>query len=513
MDKNQTEKKPPLLETKGVTKKFGNFVANEKIDLIVERGEVHAILGENGAGKSVLMKTLYGFYPIDEGAVYMEGKEVVMNPPSAARALGISMVFQDFRLVTALTVFDNIVLAVVTKGFFIKNKELRERILECSKRYDLTVDLDAYIWELDFGQRQRVEILKVLLIETTRVIIFDEPTSVLAPSEVQAFLDMVGRLRADNFGILMITHKFAEVMAVADRATVLRLGKVVFTAKGRENFNEKLLIGKMMGDKVCAEVNKTYRKAREDQPLLVAKDLTITNNHGQVVLDHINFSIFKGEVVGLAGISGNGQKEMVEAFYGLRKPTEGSLMINQHPMPGGKAIDFIGEGICMVSDDPGKESVIPGLSILEHMILVGLPVVAKGLGIDWDKVKEELLSHEEVGKVGLQDSARRADQLSGGNLQKMVMLRALLHRPNILLASYPSKGLDIGTTRMLQNYMLSLAEKDSSVMLISEDLSEIFSLSDRIFVLNHHHLFGPFDPKQTDVQTIGKVMLSGGAVL
>jgi simple sugar transport system ATP-binding protein len=298
-------------------------------------------------------------------------------------------------------------------------------------------------------------------------------------------------------------------MACADRVTVLRLGKVTYTATRKDAFTGDGLVAKMMGSK---ELPKPPQKQEfsEIRPIaLHAENITLRDDRGQVVLRNLNLSLREGEIVGVAGISGNGQRELVEAFFGLRIPEEGRLILNERDLTSASTKTFINAGLAYVSEDPLKESIIPEFSILQHMVLAGLPMTPKGLGIDWPQVYKKLNDYDEVKTLGLAESSRRADKLSGGNVQRMVLSRALLRNPRILLVSYPSRGLDIGTTRAIQNMLVTLAKKGSAILLISEDLSEIFDLSDRIVVLANQQLYGPYNPQQTDPYAIGHVMLKG----
>lgn len=496
-----------LLKTKGLTKVFGPLVANSEIDLVVKPGSIHAILGENGAGKSTLMKMLYGVYAPDGGSIMMDGEEVELHPPTKARAKGIGMVFQDFRVVPALTILDNIALSV-EKGFTFNRKKLKQRIIEISSKYGLAVNPDAFVWELDLGQRQRLEIVKVLLAENTRIIIFDEPTSVLVPQEVEAFLNMLRMLRADGYGILLITHKINEVLACADQVSVLRSGVLTYTASKEDGLTADQLIGAMMGDKELKTVEKQRGMQASSELALAIKDGMIKGDYGEVIIQDLNLQVRKGQIVGVAGISGSGQKELAEVLFGLRGLLKGSIEVAGKPLkPDVRA--FLEAGVSFVSEDPIKESVIPGFSILQHMVLDGMELKKKGLGIDWKALAQELEQSEQAQALALAASSRRADTLSGGNVQRMVLTRALIRKPEVLIISYPSRGLDIGTTRTIQQHLLELAKQGTAIVLFSEDLDELFKLSDQLVVLAGKRLTSPYETASTNAAQIGQLMLKG----
>lgn len=497
-----------LLQAKGLTKRFGSLTANQGIDLEVRPGTIHAVLGENGAGKSTLMKMLYGVYEPDDGQILMDGEPVTLHPPTKARAKGIGMVFQDFRLIPAMTVLDNIALAVES-GWRLRRKKLRQRMMEISSKYGLSVDPDTYVWQMDLGQRQRLEIVKTLLAPSTKIIIFDEPTSVLVPQEVDAFLNMLNLLRQDRYGILLITHKINEVLACADQVTVLRAGQITYTASREAGLDSHTLISAMMGDKSLMPVVKsTSAAAKESAPALQIEQGMIKGDHGEEVLLDIHLTLQKGEILGVAGISGSGQRELSEVLYGLRKLSSGILTVGGKAVIGGTKA-FMEAGVSFVSEDPIKESVIPGFTILEHMVLDGVPIREKGMGIDWRSIRSVLDENAEAKALNLAEPGRRADQLSGGNVQRMVLSRALIRKPDILIISYPSRGLDIGTTRTIQQNLIELAEQGTAILLFSEDLDELFKLSDRLVVLYGKRMLGPYRPSDTDIAQIGYRMLKG----
>jgi len=496
-----------LLKTNGLTKVFGSLVANSGINLEVKPSSIHAILGENGAGKSTLMKMLYGVYAPDGGTIVMDEQEVALHPPTKARARGIGMVFQDFRVVPALTILDNIALSV-EKGMLFNRRKLKQKIIEVSTKYGLAVNPEAYVWELDLGQRQRLEIVKVLLAEQTRIIIFDEPTSVLVPQEVESFLNMLRMLREDGYGILLITHKINEVLACADQVSVLRSGVLTYSASKEDGISADQLISAMMGDKELKVVEKASGASQREELAIAITDGEIKGDYGETVLQHVQLQVKKGQIVGVAGISGSGQRELAEVLFGLRGLVKGSIEVSGQPMKP-DVRSFLEAGVSFVSEDPIKESVIPGFSILEHMVLDGMKLKKKGVGIDWKELASELESSKEAQALSLASSNRKAETLSGGNVQRMVLTRALIRKPDVLIISYPSRGLDIGTTRTIQQQLIELAQQGTAIVLFSEDLDELFKLSDELVVLAAKRLSRPYATTATDAGQIGQLMLKG----
>jgi ABC-type uncharacterized transport system ATPase subunit len=507
--------KEPFLSVSGLTKVFGKLAANDGVTLQAKEGEIHAVLGENGAGKSTLMKMLYGVYQPDGGEIAIEGRTIRLTSPAKAREEGIRMVFQDFRLIPAMTVLENVALSITGKERF-SPKRLRRKILELSGVYGFQLDPDIEVWRLDLGQRQRVEILKVLLGDKAKLIIFDEPTSVLTPHEAEAFIAMLQRLKNDGYAILLITHKIGEVLSCADRVTVLREGKVTYSVPREEGLNESDLVGRMLrSGEVIPAIRRpsAYEKAKENpqdsEKRIILQEANITDDHGRIILEQVSFEIKPGQILGIAGIAGNGQRELSETLVGLRTPESGTLTVEGENITGMTPAAFLAKGIGFVSEDPMRDTVIPGFSILEHMALVGLPPLTKGANLHWEAIREAFNDASEIRELSVAESNRRVDRLSGGNIQRMELARALLSKPRFLVASYPSRGLDIGTTAVIQSLLRRLADEGTSILLISEELEELFRLSDSIAVLHDGKLIGPIPVQEIDIPQVGVMMLKG----
>jgi simple sugar transport system ATP-binding protein len=500
--------------------RFGSFTANEDINLQIRRSEIHAIVGENGAGKSTLMKVLYGVNTPSSGEILVDGRPAELHPPARAIAAGIGMVFQDFRLVSAFTVLENILLALPKEAA--KNRAgVRSEILEISGKYHIPVDPDMYVWEMDLGQRQRVEIIKVLLMKNTRVLIFDEPTSVLTEHEAGVFVELLKKLRDDGYGILFITHKLHEVMECADIITVLRQGKVTHIAKKEDGFHRDALVKSMMGEEVAGKTLDygSYKNSKDmmtkSEFNFICRDLCVEDDHGREIIRNIHLEVRAGEIYGLAGISGRGQRELLETIFGIRVPSgnplQGVLYLHGEDITITDINARIAGGVSFISEDPIRDNVVPGMNIGEHMALGGVPLKSRGLGIDWKAAREEIDQMDSVRLLGVPDLNRRMDTLSGGNVQRVVLSRAVAKAPKLLLASYPSRGLDVGTVLAVHQLLLRLKQQGCAILLVSEDLGELFDLSDRMGVIADNAIHGPYDPRDISQAEIGNIML-GGAV-
>lgn len=501
----------PVIETKKLTIKFGNLVANDSIDLKLYRGTIHAIAGENGAGKSTLMKMLYGVYTPTSGEIYIGYKRMELTPQRAIDN-GIGMVFQDFRLIPAFTALENIILAMPNDGRDIRKDEVREKIRSVSEKYRIPVNPDMYVWEMDLGQRQRVEIIKVLLMgDNMKVLIFDEPTSVLTHHEAEAFLQMLIKLKENGLAIILITHKLHEVISCADEISILRHGVITHHVTREEGFDREQLISKMMGDEPLEQMDYDLAKKKftDKAVAFTCSHLNIVDEHGRTIIRDINLTIEKGEIVGVAGISGRGQRELVETIYGMRKEASGEIKIEDSSLKGTNIKKRLGIGISYISEDPKRDNVVRAMSIRDHFLLAGLPMKKKGIAIDWKTINDTLQKEDLLKELGVPETGREMATLSGGNIQRAMLARSMMRHPKLLLASYPSRGLDIGTVEMVHKILVRLRNEGSSILLISEDLDELYRISDSLIVIADNRVLGKYNPKETTALKIGELMIGG----
>ncbi len=503
------EQKTAAVEMKGIVKKFGDFVANDHIDLTVQKGEVHAILGENGAGKSTLMNVLYGLYQPTEGEIFINGKKAVMDGPNKAIELGIGMVHQHFMLVQPFTVVENIVLGTEpTKGLTVDLKSAREKVIELSKRYNMAIDPDAKIEDISVGMQQRVEILKVLY-RGADILILDEPTASLTPQEITELITTIEHLTKDGKSVILITHKLKEITSCADKCTIIRAGKYIDTVDV-DKVNENELAAMMVGRDVSFTVEKPEKTPGD--VVLEVKDLHGNDYRDIEILRGFNIQVRSGEIVGIAGVDGNGQTELVEILTGLKKATSGSVTIHgqdAYNVTPRRAFDL---GITSIPADRQKYGLVLDFTVAENMILQNYEKApfAKGAFLqkgDIDLHAKELIEKFDIRPRGSEQHA--AGTLSGGNQQKVIIAREVTNDSDLLIAVNPTRGLDVGAIEFVHKYLVEQRNKGRAVLLVSFELDEIMSLSDRIEVIFEGKITGSVPGKDADEKTLGYMMAGG----
>ena len=497
----------PFILLQAITKKFPGVLANDQVNLEILRGEVHALLGENGAGKSTLMKILYGFYRADSGEIFQNGRPIQIRSPHDARKFRIGMVFQDFIQIPALTVAENIALFLPNLPFLLSRANLFRRIDEISKRYNLTVDPAAQVGQLSIGERQKVELLKLLLADA-QVLIFDEPTRSLAPHEIEGLFRVFANLRRDGYALIFITHKLQEVLVSADRVTVMRRGRIVETLPGTEATAEKL-ISLMFGEKDfdSPRPRKEFR-GEKSPPALELQQVSTRGEGLKTSLQNINLTISPGEIVGVAGVSGNGQKELGDFILGLEPCSAGKKFLFGQDATPWPVSRVRGQGVAFIPEDPLQMAAFPWLTVQENMAVGHISKYSrqKGLAIDWEAVRSDL--NRSLKRLGFQIPSLFAPVgiLSGGNVQRVTLAQETAHDPRLIIAFYPTRGLDVRSAGAAREILVSFRNSGSGVLLISEDLDELFALSDRLAVLFRGRLAGIFTPEETTVREVGFLM-------
>lgn len=497
-----------VIEMRDITKKFGDFVANDHINLQLRKGEIHALLGENGAGKSTLMNMLAGLLEPTSGEIVVNGQIVQLDSPSKAASLGIGMVHQHFMLVEAFTVAENIILgSEVTKNGVLDIKEATKEIEELSKRYGLAVDPAAKVEDISVGMQQRVEILKTLY-RGADILIFDEPTAVLTPSEIEELVEIMKSLVKEGKSLILITHKLDEIRAVADRVTVIRRGKSIETVEIAGATNQDLA-EMMVGRSVSFKTEKV--KAQPKETVLSIKDLVVLENRGVPAVKNLNLDVRAGEIVGIAGIDGNGQSELIQAITGLRKVKSGTMTLKGENIVGASPRTITEMQVGHVPEDRHRDGLVLQLSISENIALQTYykePMSSKGI-LNYGNIYEHARKLMKEFDVRAASEYVPAKALSGGNQQKAIIAREVDRDPDLLIVSQPTRGLDVGAIEYIHKRLIEERDKGKAILVVSFELDEILNVSDRIAVIHDGQIQGELDPATTNKQELG-ILMAGG---
>ena len=500
---------PPLIKMHGITKRFGKVLANDRANFSLQHGEIHAIVGENGAGKSTLMKILYGLYQLDEGEIYFRDEPVRIDCPRSAIKLGVGMVQQHFTLIPALTALENIVLAKEPRRFktLLDIATAHRTITGLAEQLGFHLDLNAKVESLSIGAQQYAEILKALY-HGAEILILDEPTAVLAPQEVAGLFDCLRGLKAEGKSVILITHKLSEVMAVADAITVMRSGKSVASLP-RTGTDIAELSELMIGKKTFNSLKTQKSSDKPSEPMLHLQDVTLHANNGRALLDGIDLDIFAGEIVGVAGVEGNGQNELIEVLTGLRKSDSGTITLNDESIVNRLPAEIRRKRVVHLPADRHRHGISLDDRVDENLILGSHnqpPFCQYGLlrRKTVHQFADDAIEKYEIRAGGVDMPIRT---LSGGNQQKVVVARELESDPELIIAAHPTRGLDINAAQFVYQQLINARNRSKAILLISADLEELLSLSDRIVVMYNGRITGILQPSETDEAELGTLML------
>lgn len=496
------------VEMKNITKTFGDFIANNNITLQVKKGEIHALLGENGAGKTTLMNVLYGLYLPTDGEIYIGGKKAVIRDANDAIKYGLGMVHQHFMLINPFTVVENIVLGMEpTKGLKLDMKKAREDVVEISEKYGLQINPDAKIEDISIGMQQRVEILKTLY-RGADILIFDEPTAVLTPQEIEDLARILKGLKESGKTIIIITHKLKEIKSMADRCTVIRRGEKIDTVDV-STVTENDLADMMVGRKVSLTVNKSEYNPGET--ILEVKNLVVKDQRKIDVVNGLNLELKTGEILGIAGVDGNGQSEFIEAITGLRKAESGEITINGKSIFNATPKEIHDNGLYNIPENRQVRGLVLDFTVAENLILDKFyeePYSSKGK-LNQKAIIDSAKEQMEKFDVRPRDESYLAGSLSGGNQQKVIIAREITNNPDILLAAQPTRGLDVGAIEYVHKFLVEQRDSGKAVLLVSFELDEIFALSDRIAVMFEGKILDVLDTDATNEMEVGLLMAGG----
>lgn len=496
----------PLVQMRGIVKKFPGVIANDHVDLEIYAGEIHALLGENGSGKSTVMSVLAGLYRPDAGEILMEGVPLSFGSPRDAIAAGIGMVYQHFKLVEPFTVAQNMQLGERRGSFLLSDTVIRDEIKTFEQRFGLSVDPDAPVWQLSVGEKQRVEIVRMLY-RGSKVLILDEPTAVLTPQEASELFVNMKKMAAAGCAVVFITHKMNEVQEVADRVTVLRSGRVSGTMLCRDVHAQEL-VWLMVGREIVLNAERCPHGACGSEVLRM-EGVQALNDSGRPGLNGVSLSLHAGQIFGIAGVAGNGQKELAEVLTGLRQVTGGEIRFMGEPVTHQTPAERIRHGISYVPEDRLGMGLVPGLDAVENMLLKSYnqPEFSGRWLIRRQAAEEQtagIVRQYNVKLAGLNQPVR---SMSGGNLQKLLLAREIAANPRLIVVVYPARGLDVGATESIHNLLMELRDKGTSILLVSEDLDELMKLSDRVGVMFGGRIVGNFAIEDVDLEEIGLLMM------